>query len=629
MAVFARLAVHLVPILASIFIITLNLCHLYLGRSFPGLVIDNSITVALLQIVAKLQELLICASRAAIIFSVIRSLLVSSTGVPLGMLPSSFLFVQISFFWSMEFWGAVRSKMPLRTKVLRVLLLLVAGLIAATAGPSVAVLLVPRVQDWDAGGSEFYLRETTDDISPTNLSHQPRYRKIVTFNSRLQRSLIRLSDSLNATDNAVCLSGGFTSIKSHAAYIPRLENDVNLRSPPRTIHGAFGSHLVNIESTLPVIPATQLLRCPRGVACQTAVTTSYLPTMIYQAALKSDRDDIVSAMARDSGDAQSWSRAEYNYYFSSALETHSQVPVVRTACSVAQNISTTENNIEFPIMPGYACWKETTAFRIPNINRTPSDSLRFTWTQLSPEFGSTSAGMVFEGTSRVVIGCSIDARWANGKVDALQGYSKDLAFPEKWKLRRGLRTPFRPPIDGAWRPITLDGSWLQLLMPSQGSKNTFQSILDNSNLVDDELTSANDQTTKWNDVIEGLSNRTVYLERVTTLIVADGISRYGADRVLNMSGPVSNWSLLDYSKKPSFKDELFSTKPALQKPNGTKFETFSTSISINGLSYKASSVTDYLAMAVLVAHIALALGHSIHLLYTHKTQMHGIQSQKS
>lgn len=166
-------------------------------------------------------------------------------------------------------------------------------------------------------------------------------------------------------------------------------------------------------------------------------------------------------------------------------------------------------------------------------------------------------------------------------------------------------------------------------MPSQGSKNTFQSILDNSNLVDDELTSANDQTTKWNDVIEGLSNRTVYLERVTTLIVADGISRYGADRVLNMSGPVSNWSLLDYSKKPSFKDELFSTKPALQKPNGTKFETFSTSISINGLSYKASSVTDYLAMAVLVAHIALALGHSIHLLYTHKTQMHGIQSQKS
>jgi len=42
--------------------------------------------------------------------------------------------------------------------------------------------------------------------------------------------------------------------------------------------------------------------------------------------------------------------------------------------------------------------------------------------------------------------------------------------------------------------------------------------------------------------------------------------------------------------------------------------SFSTSIKLKGLAYKAESVMDYLAMAVLFTHIALAVLHSVYLL---------------
>jgi hypothetical protein len=57
-----RCCVHILPILVSITIISLNLGHLFLGSTIPGVILDNSITIATFQVLAKLQELLIIAS---------------------------------------------------------------------------------------------------------------------------------------------------------------------------------------------------------------------------------------------------------------------------------------------------------------------------------------------------------------------------------------------------------------------------------------------------------------------------------------------------------------------------------------------------------------------------------------
>ncbi|RSM15464.1 hypothetical protein CDV31_004900 [Fusarium ambrosium] len=86
-----------------------------------------------------------------------------------------------------------------------------------------------------------------------------------------------------------------------------------------------------------------------------------------------------------------------------------------------------------------------------------------------------------------------------------------------------------------------------------------------------------------------------------------------------MTRDARSWSLLDYTKLPDFNERLVAGKTALQRLSGTEFTSFFTSISINGIAYKANSVTDYLAITVLLAHMVLVLGHSVYLVYTRRS----------
>ena len=141
----AQSSIHVLPILTLAVVISLNLGHLFLGRTIPRPFLDNTIMIAMFQVLAKLQELLIVSSLTSIVFSAIRHQLISGSGVPLEFLCAGFTFSQPSYFWSPEFWGTPRSQIPRCTKIFIVALLVLAGLIAATAGLSVAVLLVPRL----------------------------------------------------------------------------------------------------------------------------------------------------------------------------------------------------------------------------------------------------------------------------------------------------------------------------------------------------------------------------------------------------------------------------------------------------------------------------------------------------
>lgn len=70
--------------------------------------------MAMLQIAAKAQELLMIASLAKVIMHQLLSDLVKGPGVPFGFVGAAFLFNQIQFFWSSSFFGSVGGmKMPL------------------------------------------------------------------------------------------------------------------------------------------------------------------------------------------------------------------------------------------------------------------------------------------------------------------------------------------------------------------------------------------------------------------------------------------------------------------------------------------------------------------------------------
>lgn len=108
------------------------------------------------------------------------------------------------------------------------------------------------------------------------------------------------------------------------------------------------------------------------------------------------------------------------------------------------------------------------------------------------------------------------------------------------------------------------------------------------------------------------ANRTVALEWLVSLLVVDGLLRQGMMRILNtsISDDPSYWGLLAYERRPHFRTRLLNNKNPLQTPNTTDPVERSQVIYINDLSYRAGSVTDYLAIGLLLLHILMVLIHS-------------------
>lgn len=610
-----RCCVHILPVLVSITVISLNLGGLYLGTTIPGAVTDNSVSIAIFQVLAKLQELLIIASLATIVFEVVRGFLISGDGVPLGFLGSGFMFSQISYFWSPDFWGALGARIDLRQKLFLATLLLVSGLIAATAGPSCAVLLIPREQEWNAGGSKFYLRGLANELHPTFMSA-----------SIEPESFCADAEGINY---AVCPSGGFHALRAYSSFLPMIQNSVNLQSKPISVFGLWATQKLKMASTMRVVPGHQLTGLIRGVVCQTSASGPYLPVAMYQNKLREDWYALVGNLPW-TGKVSSASAAEYRWNNGDSLRTATRVPVVRVACSEGQNKSAGVQKVRFPVLSRYSCWQGNELSKSVQLNNTGTNQIRTTWVPLSSDFGTVSSGIVFEApwtqdqNSRVVVGCSVDARWSNGNVDKSIGLLADQADQELWGGRPSeTSTEFRPHANSSWTEISLEKSWLDLLTPhkiaqstlnNDSSLNTLENILTNSAIVDATLINSVDQTETWNNVQVGGPNRTIYLEWILSLLVTDGLVRQGSSRALNTSGSMHRWSLLDYSPQPDFENQILTTGQALKKPSAPNITTFDWRIIIKGFSYKASSSTDYLSISVLVGHIILALAHTFWLI---------------
>ena len=110
---------------------------------------------------------MIQASISAVVFSCIRSELALGTGIPFGLLFSGLQITQISYLWSMEFWGSLRSGLwGTYRRLLLVFLIPLSIILATVCGPSSAVLLIPRLQYWPGGNTDIWLNATSDEIWP-------------------------------------------------------------------------------------------------------------------------------------------------------------------------------------------------------------------------------------------------------------------------------------------------------------------------------------------------------------------------------------------------------------------------------------------------------------------------------
>ena len=151
--------IHIPPLTFALFEIITNLRGHYLGASFEK---QSSY-----QLAAKAHELAIYASLTAIVTSYIRYELLFGDGLPFGAFLGVVQLLSVSYLWSRELWSSVfATAHKLRKRIAFFTLILICGVIAATAGPSSATLLIPRQLIWLIQDSHILINGTFQDIWP-------------------------------------------------------------------------------------------------------------------------------------------------------------------------------------------------------------------------------------------------------------------------------------------------------------------------------------------------------------------------------------------------------------------------------------------------------------------------------
>ena len=156
-----RALIHLVPVGVALYEIILNWNTYYVGAT--------SYNQAVYQALAKAHEIMIQASIAAIVLTCIRKELAVGDGIPFGLLFAGLQISQISYLWSLEFWGSMRTSTPAFRSYSRltILILIPISIIMATVcGPSSAILLIPRLQFWPGGKTDIWINATHGELWP-------------------------------------------------------------------------------------------------------------------------------------------------------------------------------------------------------------------------------------------------------------------------------------------------------------------------------------------------------------------------------------------------------------------------------------------------------------------------------
>ncbi len=163
--------IHFIPVATTIVLMGFNLTGYYIGSELTGPTGYDDQKFILLQFAAKLHELAIVASLTAILFSLIRHELTTAGGLPFGALFAGYQFKDISFLLSLEFLGAARAKLERSYRRWAIIVfVIVCTFLSISAGPSSATLMRPRLDNWPAGGSDFWINIREAELFSTNVT---------------------------------------------------------------------------------------------------------------------------------------------------------------------------------------------------------------------------------------------------------------------------------------------------------------------------------------------------------------------------------------------------------------------------------------------------------------------------
>lgn len=616
-----RCTIHVIPIVTTILILVLNIRGVYIGADFTGPIKSETLNLLLLQIAAKIHELMIVGSLAVIVLHAVRYELLFGDGLPLGLIGSGISFSQLEFFFRKEFYGSTiywfNHKHTAR-KICFIVLLIACGLITTLAGPSSATLLVPKTQSWPSGGTEYFLNGTSDDLWPIDLSGElPELQSMCNLN--------------NSASFAPCPAAGFISLWDHwgrfdysnfyRAGVPQYAKEISgssffwpIHSPGTQIPPRYAIGDARLDDE---IHSNTYLAIPHAApsALLQQVMTDWWSVIAFK--------DHVQPTEIDDRQA-------------SSTNLHA---ITSVRCSQPQNLSASATVVQFPSLTGRFSYAELLDMNITNMSTTSVNYLRFQWVHLPDEFGALSIGGLFESAwtnndSRVVIACSAQAGWVPAQATTDKYSFWTGWYP--WNVTFGERVPFfnavppGQPIGKTNGRIAMGNTWLGLLTPltkvmRQSSRNsdpsTIESIFESAGL--DEavpLETHASLTDAWKSSDGTTGTRARLVEAIICSVIADGMSRYGSHRVYVDATNPNNLSLSMYQKLSDFASRIVRGQTALVYPSndGKAFTTLRVNMTITGFSFQ-TSLAGFLAMAVLMTHLFMAATHMLWIIYRGET----------
>lgn len=608
-----RSLIHIAPIATTIFVLVLNIHGIYIGEDFSGPIKSETMNLLILQVFAKFHELMVVGSLGVIVLHAVRFQLLYGEGLPYGLVGSGLGFNNLQFFFRKEFRSAAfrwfNGKRRV-SKILFLLLLIVSGTIATFAGPSSATLLVPKPQTWPSGGTDFYLNGSQDAFWPDDVALGI-------------QDIRRYCNSNNSATTAVCPGGGFSSLYDHwsqATYSHVQGSD--LEPYAKGISGStFFWPVHSPESRIPPRYLMGAARVNDEKHSSTFLVTPHAAPITIMRQIMTDWWQVVAP-----SDRQHHSEIDDRQAFSTYFNAISTV-----RCTSGQNISSSDDIIQFPSLQGRFDYAENIGIEISDMSKTPVDYVRFRWVHLPDKLGALSIGGLFESPwqnydSRVVVACSVQAGWVPAQV-----YTDEYSFWTgwyPWNVSFGARKPFfnavaeGAPIGKTNGRIAMDDDWLALLTPRtlmkpSGSQNeepsTIESIFEVSGLGKNlTVSDGSTLTNTWNLPAPGNATRDKLVEAIVCSIIVDGLSRYGSHMVYDNATEPGNLALTPYDKLPDFGRRIAQGQNALalQKSDEASLTTLHIDIAITGFSYR-KSLAGYLAAAVLIAHLLMALTHII------------------
>ena len=598
-AIFGLFAAHMVPVFAAMTLVILNFHGYYIGGELAGPSGHDDVKLSGLQFAAKLHELTIQSSISVIVVGLVRQELVAGDGIPFGAVFGSLQFVNFSYLYSKEFFGTLQARFAQPLVKLRLVTLLVIGtFLALTVGPSSAIIMRPRVDNWPAGGTDFYLNASVKEIWPSSVDAS---------------SIPTSCDNITLDTNCIAM-GWKSALDQLLTYWPRMTDRATM---PETLqmNSPESIRLMYTRQTKGLYPFSETL------------ATTQMSTLA----------DSLAEVGR------LWNIAAYGLsnvsprqhrkfmYRSDVIYSLSDVyqPMTAAVCFAQRNSPQlqetllSKNTIEVPIA-GSLCDEERTGAPYliqPGQSAIISDFVgdngtfpNLQFVELPPEsFGTNTIGalITFPPTwpsGSNLLTCAVDTRWVPVTLQSTRSAMKVVkGAPAGW--------PGNGLCDPGLRSVNVTAEWAQYLNPLiQGmDKTVFEALVEGAGV----------QTSGWkNDSasVEGV------VETILTTLVTNGLSLSASSATIqgqlnscpkdNCNDTCGLWCL-DMMPRSSqefgYGRNIYNLSGL---PDASKLSRFTVHVDVTGYAYGMRGVTVFLSCAVLLTYCFLATLHTFFVLKT-------------